>query len=97
MAFVGIQAVDAETAGPGGAQRMHRAPVEQQAAGQFAGRIMAQRVSLEHLAGVVVTGAGGDAENVQQAGLQQGTGMGWRLAEAELADERIKRHVDTPQ
>ncbi|MCY1223522.1 hypothetical protein D9M72_356500 [compost metagenome] len=97
VALMGIQAVDAEAPRPGSPQWMDRAPVEEQAAGEPRGRIVLQGVALEGLAGVVVAGSGGNAEDVQQAGLQQFPGAGRRLTETEITDERIERHVDTPQ
>ncbi|MNF78689.1 hypothetical protein D3C84_608820 [compost metagenome] len=97
MPFMGIQAVDAEAPRPGSPQGVHRTAVEQQAAGQLSSRVMAQCVMLERLAGAVVARTGRHAQDIQQAGLQQLAGMGRCVAETEIADERIERHVDTPQ
>ncbi|MNQ61303.1 hypothetical protein D3C85_756160 [compost metagenome] len=97
VAFMGVQAVDAETTGPGRAQRMHRATVEQQAASQAAGPVVVDCVLPENLAGLVIAGTGGNPENIQQAGLQQRAGRCRRLTETEIADKRIERHAVTPQ
>ncbi|MNM56433.1 hypothetical protein D3C81_676020 [compost metagenome] len=87
VTFMGIQAINAETAGIRGAQWMYGSAVEPKATGQLIGRVVGVSVSFEHHAGLIIASSGGHANDVEQASFDQLACMQRSVLVTEILDE----------